>query len=82
MLQVTRDPGVWVVWIGCFLMMGGFYMAFFMSHRRVWVRLTGKSGGTEVELAGASHRDRSGFEKEFGRIVQALRTESNGGGRP
>ena len=72
-LQVTKDPGVWVVWAGCFLMMAGFYAAFFLSHRRIWVRLTEKGGKTWVEIAGASHRDRAGFEKEFEKMIQALR---------
>lgn len=38
-LQVAKDPGVWVVWLGCFLMVVGIYVAFFMSHRRIWVRV-------------------------------------------
>lgn len=75
-LQVTKDPGVWVVWLGCFLMMAGFYMAFFMSHRRVWVKLTEREAGTLVEIAGSSHRDRLGFEKEFEKIEQALKGNS------
>jgi cytochrome c biogenesis protein len=75
-LQVTRDPGVWVVWIGCFLMIGGFYLTFFMSHRRLWVRLTGKDAGTAVEIGGSSHKDRMGFDKEMGRIEQALKSQS------
>ena len=75
-LQVTKDPGVWVVWTGCFLMMAGFYLTFFLSHRRIWVRLTEKGGETWVEIAGSSHRDRAGFEKEFEKMIQALREES------
>jgi cytochrome c biogenesis protein len=72
-LQVTKDPGVGVVWAGCLIMIAGFYLAFFMSHRRIWVRLTGKEGGTLVEVAGSSHRDRIAFEKEFEKIAEALR---------
>jgi cytochrome c biogenesis protein len=53
-------------------MMAGFYLAFFMAHRRVWVRLTEKKGGTLVEIAGSSHRDRLEFEKELEKIEQAL----------
>ena len=71
--QVTKDPGVGLVWAGCLIMIAGFYMTFFMSHRRIWVRLTGKEGGTLVEVTGSSYRDRSGFEKEFEKIAQALR---------
>jgi len=71
-LQATKDPGVWVVWIGCILMMAGFYLAFFVSHRRVWVRLTEKEGKTMVEIGGSSHRGRWDFEKELERIAEAL----------
>ncbi len=78
-LQVTQDPGVWVVWLGCFLMMAGFYMAFFMSHRRVWVRLTDKKGETLVEVAGSSHRNRYEFEKELERIGQSLQGQLSQG---
>jgi cytochrome c biogenesis protein len=78
-LQVTRDPGVWVVWLGCILMMAGFYMAFFMSHRRVWVRLTEKQGDTLVEIAGSSHRNRIEFEKELERIGQTLKARLSPG---
>ncbi len=80
-LQVTKDPGVWVVWVGCFLMMAGFYMAFFLSHRRVWVRLTEKGGRTWMEIGGSSHRDRPGFEKEFEKIGQALREKPRKAGK-
>jgi cytochrome c biogenesis protein len=75
-LQVTRDPGVWVVWVGCFLMMAGFYMTFFMSHRRIWVRMTEKKGGALVEMAGSSHRNRAEFEKQLDRVSRSLRESS------
>lgn len=78
-LQVTRDPGVWVVWVGCFLMIAGFYMTFFMSHRRIWVTLSEKGKETAVVLAGSSHRDRLGFEQEFEKIYHSLR---GSGGEP
>ena len=70
-LQVNRDPGVWMVWIGCILMMVGFSMTFFLSHRRIWVRMTEKGEDTLVEMAGSSHRNRIEFEKEMERIEKA-----------
>jgi cytochrome c biogenesis protein len=72
-LQVNKDPGVWVVWAGCLLMMAGFYMTFFMSHRRIWIRMMEKKEETQVEIAGSSHRNRSEFEKEMDRIGQAVK---------
>lgn len=71
-LQVTRDPGVPVVWAGCILLVIGFFISFFTSHRRVWVRLREEKGGTTVEIAGSSHRNRIDFEKEMGKLEQSL----------
>jgi len=38
-LQVNKDPGVSIVWAGFFLIVAGFIVTFFVSHRRIWVRL-------------------------------------------
>jgi len=68
-LQVAKDPGVNVVWLGCALMVIGLSMAFFLSHQRVWVRLAkGQDGRVEVVLAGSASRNRLAFEKKFGKI--------------
>jgi len=53
--------------------MAGFYMTFFMSHRRIWIRMMEKKEETQVEIAGSSHRNRSEFEKEMDRIGQAVK---------
>jgi cytochrome c biogenesis protein len=68
-LQVARDLGVNVVWLGCALMVIGITMAFFLSHQRVWVRLAqGQDGRVEVVLAGSASRNRLAFEKKFEKI--------------
>jgi cytochrome c biogenesis protein len=69
-LQVAKDPGVNVVWLGCALMVIGITMAFFLSHQRVWVRLTQvQDGRVEVVLAGSASRNRIAFEKKFEKIL-------------
>ena len=72
-LQVTKDPGVWVVWIGCGLMIFGLIVSFFFSHQRVWVRIP-KSPGGEIVLAGSANKNRLGFEKTFGQLVDRVRS--------
>ncbi|MCL1927060.1 MAG: cytochrome c biogenesis protein ResB [Syntrophorhabdaceae bacterium] len=68
-LQVAKDPGVNVVWVGCVLMVLGIMMAFFMSHRRVWLRLSRRADGRlEAILAGDANRNRLAFEKAFEKI--------------
>ncbi len=71
-LSVTKDPGVWVVWIGCGLMIFGFIVSFFFSHQRVWVRIP-KSPAGEIVLAGSANKNRVGFEKTFGELVEEIR---------
>jgi cytochrome c biogenesis protein len=75
-LSVTKDPGVWVVWIGCGLMIFGFIVSFFFSHQRVWVRIP-KSPGGEIVLAGSANKNRVGFEKTFGELVEEIRKRSS-----
>jgi cytochrome c biogenesis protein len=71
-LSVTKDPGVWVVWIGCGLMIFGLIVSFFFSHQRIWVRIPKDPGG-EIVLAGSTNKNRVGFEKTFGQLVEGVR---------
>ena len=73
-LQVAKDPGVNIVWLGCALMVIGITMAFFLSHQRVWVRLAqGQDGRVEVVLAGSASRNRLAFEKKFEKIQTGVK---------
>jgi cytochrome c biogenesis protein len=73
-LQVAKDPGVNIVWLGCALMVIGLIMAFFLSHQRVWIRLAqGTAGRVEVVLAGSSSRNRLAFEKRFEKLQTGVK---------
>jgi cytochrome c biogenesis protein len=74
-LQVTRDPGVWIVWIGCGLMIFGLVVSFFFSHQRVWIKIP-KGPAGEIVLAGSTNKNRMGFEKTFGEMVEKMRSKS------
>jgi cytochrome c biogenesis protein len=68
-LQVARDPGVNIVWVGCTLMVVGIMIAFFLSHKRLWIRLSrGGDGRVDVVLAGSTNKNRLVFEKKFEKI--------------
>lgn len=72
-LQVRKDPGVWVVYLGCLIMGVGLYMAFFMSHRRIWVRAASSGkGGTRLTLAASAHKNREGFERTVHESISKL----------
>lgn len=70
-LQVARDPGVWVVWLGCALMVVGIFAAFFMSHRRIWVRI--QNGA--VTIGGNASKNQASFQVFFDQLVDRLKTK-------
>ncbi len=74
-LQVAKDPGVWLVYCGCTLMLIGLYVAFFLSHRRIWIFLRQESGtATVVLLAGSTNKDKTGFAASFRQLKDLLHT--------
>lgn len=64
-LQVAWDPGVNIVWLACIIMILGLYIAFFVPHRRVWIRVDLDSDEAAVLIAGTTNRNPASFEKEF-----------------
>ena len=74
-LQVAKDPGVWVVWLGCTLMVVGSMVAFFLSHRRIWVTIQPIGKKVGVKIGGAAHRNQPGFELFFDELKKNLKSE-------
>jgi cytochrome c biogenesis protein len=72
-LQVTKDPGVWVVWTGCLLMMVGLYFCLFVRQRRIWAKITGGNNTTTITIAGQALRVKD-FDEEFKKITEDLET--------
>lgn len=74
-LQVAKDPGVWLVYLGCSLMLIGLYIAFFLSHQRIWILLEPEKDGasTNVLCAAASNKNKSGFTRTFTNLTDRLR---------
>lgn len=60
-LQVAKDPGVWVVWLGCTLMVIGIGVAFFMSHKRIWVVVT----KGHARMYGNASKNQAAFQMQF-----------------
>lgn len=71
-LQVTKDPGVLIVYTGFILLCIGPVIAFFGSHRKVWVRIQDRKGQASVLVGGSSNRNRLAFEREFNSIVEEI----------
>lgn len=68
-LQVAKDPGVWVVWLGCTLMVIGISMAFFMSHTRIWVRIV----NGRVTIGGTASKNPAAFQIRFESLLEKFK---------
>lgn len=71
-LQVSKDPGVWLVYIGFGTMIIGLYLAFFMSHRRIWLVIESDSNGTQIHLRGTVNKNASGFAIRFNELANII----------
>ena len=67
-LQFAKDPGVEIVWLGCALMVLGIYVAFFMSHKRVWVIV---SKG-HARMYGNASKNHAAFSMQFDDLAEKL----------
>lgn len=74
-LQVAKDPGVWVVWLGCAMMVVGSLVAFFLSHRRLWITIRPVGDKTGIKLGGSAHRNQPAFEIFFDEFKKNLKAE-------
>ncbi len=70
-IQVKRDPGTTVVWIGCVLILVGCSLAFFVPERRIWVRLRREKGKTMGQVAASAGRGRQGLEEKLEELCRA-----------
>ncbi len=68
-LQVAKDPGVWVVWGGCTLMLVGLFIAFFMSHKRVWIIV---SKG-HARMYGNASKNHAAFQLQFEELAEKFK---------
>lgn len=73
-LQVKYDPGVWLIWLGCGLMVVGFVVAFYFAHRKVWLRLSpAGQGRCKIEIAGSTNKNRLGLTRLLERLSARLK---------
>jgi cytochrome c biogenesis protein len=72
-LQVSRDPGVGLIYFAFTIMTLGLYVALFMSHKKIWVSLTpdtsGKRDFVRISIGGSANKNRFSFEKEIEKIL-------------
>jgi cytochrome c biogenesis protein len=78
-LQVRRDPGVWIVYLGCIMMAVGLYITFFMSHKRLWVNVVEEKGASKIAIGASANRNRAAFERDIEKLAGLLGEGRKGG---
>jgi len=71
-LQVSKDPGVWIVWVGCVLILIGLITTFFISHRRIWVYIEDKGKKRRILLAATANKNLEAFSHVFNDLVKGI----------
>ena len=75
-LEVSHEPGQWLVWGGVLLMGAGLFVAFYLVHMRVWIAVvTDMRGNLVLWIGGQANKNRDRFEQEFNELVDNIRTE-------
>ena len=74
-LEVTRDPGVWVVYTGFILMLIGCFVTFFMSHQQVFIEITTKGKKSHVVVDGTAYRNKMAMQRRVRQLSEKLGAE-------
>lgn len=78
-LQVRKDPGVLIVYLGCIIMAIGLYITFFMSHRRIWVSISEEKGSAKVVIGASANRNKAAFEQKIDKLIRTMNADQKGG---
>jgi cytochrome c biogenesis protein len=71
-LQITRDPGVWVVYTGFLLMITGCIIAFFMSHQQMCIEIHPGEASCEILIHGIVNKNRFAIRKKMDGLAERL----------
>ncbi len=74
-LQVSHEPGQWLVWTGCVLMALGLVLAFYMVHQRFWAIAVETKNGPALWIGTAADKNREHFQESFTKLVEDIRAE-------
>lgn len=74
-LQVAKDPGAWIVWVGSTVLVLGLIVVFFIPHRRVWTRIKrGKDGKAVLVIGGTTNKGTEGLVKELEEVLGVVKS--------
>jgi len=67
-LQVARNPGLPVIYVGFGLMLLGVFVSFYMGHRTIRVRISPAEAGAHIQVGAVSRSETSVFDGDFAAV--------------
>ncbi len=77
-LQVRKDPGVWIVYLGCITISIGLFIAFFLSHRKVWVSVVEDKNNARVVIGATANKNRGALERKIHKMISLIKKDQEG----
>ena len=74
-IQVSKDPGIFLVWVGFFLIVMGLILHLFLTHKRIWLRISGSQDKHEVSIAASVSKNRISFEEKLEGLIMDIETK-------
>ncbi|MCX7920074.1 MAG: cytochrome c biogenesis protein ResB [bacterium] len=75
-LQVVKDPGVPLIYLGFSGLILGLMLTLFIDHRRVWILLQKTDSGSIIQLAGTSNRNTKQLRVELEKFANQIESYS------
>lgn len=73
-IEAARDKGVFLIWVGCGLLMAGLLLAFYWPTREIRMLLEVRKGQAEVTAAAIGSKGREALALEFNSLLNELRS--------
>ncbi len=74
-LQVSKDPGTWIVWVGSTILIIGLIVAFFIPHRRIWARVEKKGEEkSRLVIGGLTNKGTEGLATELEEVLGVVKS--------
>ncbi|MCI0468820.1 MAG: cytochrome c biogenesis protein ResB, partial [Nitrospirae bacterium] len=71
-LLVNKTPGLLLIYAGFIILSIGLYMAFFMSHQKLWIRLSEREKPVKVLIAGSANKGGEGLKRKIERLAKNI----------
>jgi cytochrome c biogenesis protein len=71
-LQVARNPALPVIYSGFGMLLIGVFIAFYVTHRLIRVRISRSKSGAEIVIGGMARGEPSVLDRDFDRLRESL----------